>query len=119
MISATENCNNQTVEEIDNLVTFLKQFKVPNNITCFLPPAGYRTISRNGENSSRYWNWIVKGLIESKQNSETVQRGFKIPLYAGVPPHKSWFIAEAPDEGYIVGPQKKSVAIYTMGEERL
>jgi len=72
MISATENPNNQIVEEIDNLVTFLKRFKAPNNVTRFLPPAGYRTISRNGENSSRYWNWIVKGLIESKQNSETV-----------------------------------------------
>jgi len=72
MISATENSNNQIVEEIDNLVTFLKQFKAPNNVIRFLPPAGYHTISRNGENSSRYWNWIVKGLIKSKQNSEMV-----------------------------------------------
>ena len=119
MISATENLNNQIVEEIDNLVTFLKQFKAPNNVTHFLPPAGYHTISRNGENSLRYWSWIVKELIESKQNLEMVRRGFKIPLYARGPPHKPWFIAETPDEGYIVGPQKKSVAIYTMGEERL
>jgi len=34
---------------------------------------------------------------------ETIQRRFKIPLYAGEPSHKPWFIAEAPDEGYIVG----------------
>ena len=72
MISATENPNNQIIEEIDNLIAFLKRFKVPNNIIHFLPPAGYHTISRNEENSSRYWNWIVKGLIKSKQNSETV-----------------------------------------------
>jgi len=58
-------------------------------------------------------------LLESKQNSETVQRGFKIPLYAGGPPHEPWFILEAADEDYIVGPQKKSVAIYAMGKERL
>jgi len=58
MISATENPNNQIIEEIDNLIAFLKQFKAPNNVICFLPPAGYRTISRNGENSLRYWNWI-------------------------------------------------------------
>jgi len=56
MISAMENPNNQIIEEIDNLVTFLKQFKAPNNVICFLSPAGYHTISRNGENSSRYWN---------------------------------------------------------------
>jgi len=43
-------------------------------------------------------------LLESKQNSETVQRGFKIPLYAGGPPHEPWFILEAADEDYIVGP---------------
>jgi len=54
MILAMENPNNQIIEEINNLVTFLKQFKAPNNIICFLPPAGYCTISRNGENSSRY-----------------------------------------------------------------
>ena len=77
------------------------------------------TISRNGENSSRYWNQIIKGLIKSKQNSETIQREFKILLYAEGPPHKPWFIAETPDEGYIVGPQKKSVAIYAIEEERL
>jgi len=72
MISATENSNNQIIKEIDNLITFLKRFKVPSNVTHFLPPAGYHTISRNGENSSRYWNWIIKGLIKSKQNSEIV-----------------------------------------------
>ena len=114
MISATENPNNQIIEEINNLIAFLKQFKAPNNVVCFLPPAGYCTISRNRENSSRYWNWIIKELIKSKQNSETVWREFKILLYAKGPPHEPWFIAEAPDKGYIVGLQKKSVAIYAM-----
>ena len=119
MILATENPNNQIIEEIDNFIAFLKWFKAPNNVVCFLLPAGYCTISKNGKNSSRYWNWIIKGLIESKQNSEIVQRGFKILLYARGPPHEPWFIAEALDEGYIVGSQKKSVAIYAIGEERL
>jgi len=51
--------------------------------------------------------------------SETVQREFKIPLYTEGPPHEPWFISEAADEGYIVEPQKKSVAIYAMGEKKL
>jgi len=50
---------------------------------------------------------------------ETVQREFKILLYAKEPPYKPWFITEVLNEGYIVGSQKKSVAIYAMGEERL
>ena len=29
MILAMENSNNQIIEEIDNLITFLKQFKAP------------------------------------------------------------------------------------------
>ena len=65
MISAMENPNNQIIEEIDNLIMCLKWFKVLNNIIHFLPSAGYCTISRNEENNSRYWNWIVKGLIKS------------------------------------------------------
>ena len=108
MVLASENPNIQLSEEIDNLITSLKWFKAPSNVTHFLPPAGYHTISRNGENSSRYWNWIIKELLKSKQNLETVWRGFKIPLYAGRPPHEPWFIPEAADDGYIVGPQKKS-----------
>jgi len=54
MVSASEKPNIQLLEKIDNLITFLKRFKVPNNVTRFLPPARYRIISRNGENSSRY-----------------------------------------------------------------
>jgi len=50
---------------------------------------------------------------------ETVQRGFKIPLYTGGPLYEPWFIAEAPDKDYIIGPQKKSVAIYVIEEKRL
>jgi len=72
MASASKNPNIQLSEEIDNLITSLKRFKAPSNITRFLLPVGYHTISRKGENSSRYWNWIVKGLLESKQNSEIV-----------------------------------------------
>jgi len=87
-VLASKNPNIQLSEKIDNLITSLKQFKAPSNVTCFLLPAGYHTISRNGENSSRYWNWIVKELLESKQNSEIVQRGFKIPLYARGPLHE-------------------------------
>jgi len=56
IILAMENPNNQIIEEIDNLIIFLKQFKAPNNVIYFLPSAGYCTISKNGENSSRYWN---------------------------------------------------------------
>jgi len=40
-------------------------------------------------------------------------------LYAKGPPHKPWFIAKTPDKGHIIGPQKKLVAIYVIGEERL
>jgi len=54
MILVTENPNNQIIEEINNLITFLKRFKAPNNVVRFLPPTGYCTISRNRENSSRY-----------------------------------------------------------------
>ena len=56
MVLASENSNIQLSEEINNFITSLKWFKAPSNITHFLLSAGYHTISRNGENSSRYWN---------------------------------------------------------------
>jgi len=63
--------------------------------------------------------WIVKELLEFKSNTETVQQGFKIALYARGPLYKPFFNAKTPDDEYIIEPQKKSVAIYAMGEERL
>ena len=60
------------IEEVNHLITFLKQFKAPVQVICFILPTGYHTINRNGENSSQYWNGIIKGLLKFKQNSETV-----------------------------------------------
>jgi len=54
MASAAKNPNIQLSEEVDNLITYLKQFKALPNVNHFLSPAGYHTISRNGENGSRY-----------------------------------------------------------------
>jgi len=59
-----------------------------------------------------------KVLLEFKSNTETVQWRFKIVLYARGPLYKPFFIAETPDDEYIIGLQKKSVAIYAMGKER-
>jgi len=56
MISTMKNPNNQIIKEINNLIMFLKRFKALNNVIRFLLPARYCTISRNEENSSRYWN---------------------------------------------------------------
>jgi len=49
----------------------------------------------------------------------TVQQRFKITLYAGESLYKLFFITETPDGEYIIGAQKKSVAIYVIEEERL
>ena len=86
------------MEEINNFIIFLKQFEVLLQVTHFVLPAEYHTISKNGKNSSKYWNWIIKGLIELKQNLKTVQ------LYIREPLHKLWFIAKAPDDSCIIGP---------------
>ena len=61
----------------------------------------------------------IGAVLESKQNSKTVRRGFKILLYTKGLLHKPQFIAKVPDKGYIIGLQKKSVAIYAIEKKRL
>jgi len=83
---------------------FLKQVKAPPWVNYFKAPSGYYTINKIGKNSSKYLGWIAKGLLRLRLSTKTVQQGFKITLYAGE---------------YIMGAQKKSVAIYAIEEERL
>jgi len=52
-------------------------------------------------------------------STKTVQQGFKITLYARESLYKLFFITETSDGEYIMGAQKKSVAIYAIEEERL
>ena len=55
-------------------------------------------------------------LAENKHNTKTLQNGYLIKMFQGGPLHELFFITIDHQEQVIIGPNKKMVAIYVVGE---
>ena len=55
-------------------------------------------------------------LVEEKHNTETLQNGYPIAMYQGGPPYEPYFIAINNRGQAIIGPNKKTVVMYVVGE---
>jgi len=47
---------------------------------------------------------------------DTTRQGFSIEMYMRRPPHKPYFITLTPQEKIIIGPTKKMVISYVVGD---
>jgi len=54
--------------------------------------------------------------MDNKHNTETSKNGYPIIMFQGGPLHKLYFIAINNWGQVIIGPNKKMVAIYVVGE---
>ena len=55
-------------------------------------------------------------LVDQKHNTETVRNGYPIVMFQGGPPYEPYFITIDNRGQIIIGPSKKTVAIYVVGE---
>jgi len=55
-------------------------------------------------------------MVESKHNTEISRNGYCINMFQEGPPHKLFFIAIDNQGQVIIGPNKKMVAAYIVGE---
>ena len=63
-----------------------------------------------------FWKEVVKAFLENKRNTDTSRNGLQIPMYQGGPPHELYFITINNRDQIIIGPNKKTVARYVVGE---
>ena len=63
-----------------------------------------------------FWKEITKAFLENKGNTDTSLNGQQIHMYQGGPPHEPYFIAIDNQDQIIIGPNKKTVAMYVVGE---
>ena len=63
-----------------------------------------------------FWKEVVKAFLENKRNTDTLRNGQQISMYQGGPPHEPYFIAIDNRDQIIIGPNKKTVAMYVVGE---
>jgi len=54
--------------------------------------------------------------VDNKNNTETSRNGITIKMFQGGPPHKPFFIAIDNRDQVIISPNKKTVAMYVVGE---
>ena len=54
--------------------------------------------------------------MQEKHNTEMIRNSYPIILYQGGPPHKPYFVTIDNHGKAIIRPNKKSVAMYVVGE---
>ena len=55
-------------------------------------------------------------FLEKKYNTSTTRKGFPIEIYTKEPPHKHYFIVLTLQGQIIIGPIKKLVVTYVVGD---
>ena len=103
-------------DEVENLIKYIKFIRSPTQTRIFQPPPHYQSLKSREEQNPEFWREVVTALVKEKYNIETSWNGYPIAMYQGGPPHKPYFIAIGNQEQAIIGPNKKTVAMYMVGE---
>jgi len=82
----------------------------------FKLPPHYQSLKSRGEQDSEFWKEIATALVDQKHNTEIARNSYSIVMFQGGPPHKPYFIAINNRGQIIIGPSKKTVAIYVVEE---
>jgi len=59
---------------------------------------------------------VASAFVENKYNTETSRNRYSINMFQEGPPYELYFIAIDNQEQVILGPNKKTVATYIVGE---
>ena len=103
-------------KEIENLMKYIKFIKTPTQTRIFWPPPYYQLLRSQGEQDPEFWKEVTMALVDNKNNTDTAQNGYPIKMFQGGPPHEPFFIAIDNQGQVIIGPNKKTVAMYVVGE---
>lgn len=82
----------------------------------FLPSIYYKNMQTNGGKNKICWNNIAYQFLQQKHNADISCQEIPIKIYTGGLPHKPFFIANSIQGMLIIGPTKKMVAMYTVGD---
>ena len=103
-------------DEVENLAKYMKFVKTPSQTRIFRPPPYYQALRSRGEQDPEFWKEVATAFVDRKRNTDTSRNGCQIPMYQGGPPHEPYFIAIDNKDQILIGPSKKIVATYVVGE---
>jgi len=76
----------------------------------------YQSLQSREEQDPEFWKEVALAFVNNKHNTETLRNGYPINMYQGGLPHEPYFIAINNRGQVIIGPNKKMVATYVVGE---
>ena len=103
-------------EEVKNLVKYMKFVWSPTQTQLFRPPPHYQSLKSREKQDPKFWKEVVTALVNQKHNTEIARNSYQIVMFQEGPPHEPYFIAVDNRGQVIIGPSKKTVATYVVGE---
>ena len=103
-------------DEVKNLLKYMKFVWSPTQTRLFKPPPHYQSLKSRDEQDPKFWKEIATALVEQKHNIETARNSYPIIMFQGGSLHEPYFIAINNRGQIIIGPSKKTVATYVVGE---
>jgi len=104
------------MDEVKNLLKYMKFVQSPTQMRLLKPPPYYQSLKSRGEQDPVFWKEFAMALVDQKYNTNTARNRYQIPMFQEGPPHKPYFIAINNREQIIIGPSKKIVATHVVGE---
>ena len=104
------------MDEVENLLKYMKFVQSPTQTRLFRPLPHYQSLKSRGEQDPEFWKEIATALVDQKHNTETARNSYPIVMFQGGLPHEPYFIAIDNRGQIIIGPSKKTVATYVVGE---
>ena len=102
--------------EVNNLMKYMKFIWSPIQTRLFWPPPHYQSLWSRGEQDPDFWKEVATALVDNKHNTKTSRNSYPITMFQGRPLHEPFFIAIDNKGQVIIGPNKKTVAMYVVGE---
>jgi len=94
----------------------MKFIRSPTQTRLFRPPPHYQSLEFRSEQDPKFWKEIAMALVDQKHNTEIVRNSYSIIMFQGDPLYELYSIAINNREQIIIGPSKKTVATYVVGE---
>jgi len=99
-------------DKVENLFKYMKFIWTPTQTRIFRPPPHYQSLKSRGEQDSEFFKEVATALVDKKHNTKTARNGYQIAMLQRGP----YFIVVDNRRQVIIGPNKKTVAIYVVEE---
>jgi len=103
-------------DKVENLFKYMKFIWTPTQTRIFRPPPHYQSLKSRGEQDSEFFKEVATALVNKKHNTKIARNGYQIAMLQRGPPHEPYFIVVDNRRQVIIGPNKKTVAIYVVEE---